>query len=132
MAVNLSPIFTLTPVVGVAQLSTADATRSNGGSPVTVVTGNTNGTRITRLTVQSTGSQISNGMIRTFITSNGSSMLYDETAVTTSVPSGSQVGFRSVKEYTGERAIILPNGVSLKASTTVSETFNVIAEGGDY
>jgi hypothetical protein len=131
MAVNTSPIFTLTPVIGVAQLSTADALR-NSGSPISVITGNTNGTRITRVVIQSTGSQISNGMIRLFVTSNGSSMLYNETAVTTSVPSGSVVGFRSALEYTGERAIILPSGVSLKASTTVSETFNVIAEGGDY
>jgi hypothetical protein len=132
MTVNTDPIFTITPVVGVASISTANLARDGSGTLGTVISGSTNGTRITRVRVISSGSQVSNGMIRLFINTSGSNVLYDEVAVIATSVSASMVGFDNSLEYLGERAIILPNGASLSAGTTIAEPFNVWAEGGNY
>lgn len=134
MAANTSPIFTLTPVFGWTQISTANTNRDGTGTTGSMIAGGTNGTRISRIRIQSSGSQINNGMIRIFVQlpSGSPVMLYDEVAVPATVTSASAVGFDYSLEYTGERAIVLPASAKLLASTTTTDPFNVFAEGGDY
>lgn len=132
MAANTSPIFTLTPVIGHASIGTANTARDGSGTLGTVITGSTDGTRVSRITVQSSGSAVTAGMVRLFIETSGSTVLYHECPVTATSPSNTVAGFRAVFEYIGERAIVLPSSASIKASTAIAETFNVWAEGGNY
>lgn len=131
MTVNKDPIFTLTPVIGCAQISTANTARDGSGTLGTIITGGTYGTRISRIRVIASGS-CSNGMVRLFFDTSGSVRLYEECPITATVVSASAVTFDYSFEYLGERALIIPSGTVLKASTSVAETFNVWAEGGDY
>jgi len=128
---NTEPIFTLTPVIGVAQLTTANTGRNGTGAIVEVLTGGENGTRITRITIQGTQTTTA-GMVRLFLTIGAVTALYDEIAVTAITGSNSVVEFTTTMEYTEDRAFILPDGVVLSAATSIAETFNVFAEGGNY
>jgi hypothetical protein len=132
MAANTEPVFTLTPVIGYTEIATANTARDGSGTLGTVISGATNGTRITRVRVISSGSEVGNGMMRLFIDTSGSSVLYDECAVTATAVSASTVGFDYSFEFLGERALILPSGVILKASTSTAQPINVWAEGGNY
>jgi hypothetical protein len=134
MSANTTPIFTLTPVMGWTQISTANTNRDGTGTTGSMIAGNTNGTRISRIRIQSSGSQVNNGMVRIFVQLPSASpvMLYDEVAVPATVVSASAVGFDYTIEYLGERALVLPSTAKLLASTTTTDPFNVFAEGGDY
>ena len=128
---NTEPIFTLTPVMGVAQLTTANTGRDGTGAIVEVLTGGENGTRITRITIQATQTTTA-GMVRLFLTIGAVTALYDEIPVTAITGSNSVVEFTTTMEYTEDGAFVLPDGVVLSAATSISETFNVFAEGGNY
>ena len=132
MTANTVPIFTLTPVIGYAEISVANTARDGTGSLGTVLTGAIAGTRVSRIRVISAGSQVSNGMVRLFIDTAGSAILYDECPITATTVSASSVGFDYSFEYLGERALIIPYQTSIKASTSIAEPFKVWAEGGNY
>lgn len=134
MPANTNPIFTLTPVIGQIVLSSANTGRDGTGTCPTVLTGGANGTRIHRITVTGAGT-VTGGIVRLFIrSSSGSStaQLWKEVAIPATTPSATVLCFSSVIELIGEKALILPSGVILCASTHNAETFHVIAEGGDY
>ena len=132
MAANTSPIFTLTPVIGATSISVANAGKDGSGASGSVITGGTNGTRITRVTVQASGSTTA-GMVRLFIVNSGSStFLWREILVDAVVGSGSVAEFVKTVSLVEENALVLPSGNMLMASTENAEAFNIIAEGGDY
>jgi hypothetical protein len=131
MAANTTPIFTNVGVFPVAQISSANTNRDGTGTIVSVVTGSTNGTRITRITIQAIVTTTA-GMVRLYIKNGAVVALWKEVAVTATTGSASVPEFSSVLEFTGERALILPSGVELQASTHNAEAFNVFAEGGNY
>lgn len=131
MTANINPIFTLTPKISGSLISIANTGRDGSGTLGTIISGSTNGTRISRVIVQSSGS-VSNGMVRLFIYDGSNNFLYKEVTVTSTAVSGSTAAFTYTVELLGERALILPSGYSLKASTNNGENFYVIAEGGDY
>ena len=54
MSKNLQPIFTKDPVIGIAQVATANAGLDGTGALGTVVTGNAEGTRVKKVTVTAT------------------------------------------------------------------------------
>jgi len=132
MAANTSPIFTFTPKIGMVQISTANTNRDGTGTLGTVITGATDGTRITRIVVKAIVTTTA-GMVRLFIEDGSSNIhLWREVVVTAITVAASVGGFVAVLEFLDDRALILPSGYMLKASTHNAETFNVIAEGGDY
>jgi hypothetical protein len=132
MAANTSPIFTLTPHIGMVAISTANTNRDGSGTLGSVITGTTNGTHVSRITVQATASTTA-GFVRLYIFDGGSvTELWKEIAITAATPSGTVAAFAYTLTLTGETALVLPNGYILKASTHNAEAFNVIAEGGDY
>jgi hypothetical protein len=131
MAANLNPIFTLTPHIGVVSIATANTGRDGSGTLGSVITGATNGTRVTRITVTASGTTTA-GMVRLYIDSGAGALLWKEIPVTAITGSASVAEFSSISEFTGERSVILPNAYILKASTHNAEPFVVIAEGGDY
>jgi hypothetical protein len=131
MAANVNPIFTLTPVIGCVEISTANTGRDGSGTLGTVITGSTNGTRVNRITIQAIETTTA-GMIRLFINTGAAILLWKEIPVTAITGSATVIEYTYTLELLGERALNLPSGYSLDASTEVAESFNVIAEGGNY
>lgn len=134
MPANLSPIFTLTPVIGVVQISTANANRDGAGAMGIIITGASDGTRINRIVIQARGVTTA-GMIRLYIADAAGTpiiSLWREVLVTAIAASATLAAFTSIINLIGESALILPNGFTLRASTERAEAFNVFAEGGNY
>lgn len=129
MAANTSPLFTLAPKIGVAQISTANTARDGTGTMGTVITGATNGTRINRVDIKAIVTTTA-GMIRLFIHDGTNARLIKEISVSALTPSGTVQAFSA--EWVPEEPLVLPSGYSLRASTHNAETFNVFAHAGDY
>jgi hypothetical protein len=125
------PIFTAVPVVGLVTINTANTARDGSGTLGTVLTGGTNGSRVSRITIQAPGSTTT-GMVRLFLSNGTTAFLWREVPVINVTVTASTPGFSYIFDLTGEYALILPATYSLRASTNNAETFNVIAEGGDY
>lgn len=131
MTANTHPIHTLAQIIGMAQIATANANRDGTGTLGTVVTGAGDGTRIHKITIKATVTTTA-GMIRLFIDNLTNIRLWKEIPVTAITPSATVEAFSSIIELLGEEALTLPSGYILKAGTEKAETFNVIAEGGNY
>lgn len=131
MSQNRTPIFVETPKIGTAQISTANTNRDGTGTVGTVLTAGSNGSRIHRIRVKAGGTTTA-GMVRLFIHDGSAYRLWHEIPVTAITPSATVETFEDELYLPGESALALPSGYSLRASTHNAETFNVIAEGGDY
>ena len=132
MTANITPIFTLTPVIGKASVGTANTNRDSTGTIATILTGGSNGTRVTRITIKATVTTTA-GMLRLYIADAVPNIhLWREIPITAITGSASVAEFESTISLTGEQALILPSGYSLRASVHNAENCNVFAEGGDY
>lgn len=131
MPANITPIFTLTPKVGVVAIATINTGRDGTGTIGTILSAGTNGTRISRITIKATVTTTA-GMVRLWIHDGAAYFLWREILITAITVSATVAAFESIIELLGERALILPTGYSLRASTEKAENFNVVAEGGDY
>lgn len=131
MTANTVPIFTLTPVVGCAAIATANTARDGSGTIGAVLTAGANGTRISRISVKATVTTTA-GVVRLWIYTGAAYFLWKEITVTALTVSATVNAFEYSLELLGERALVLPSGYSLRASTEKAENFNVIAEGGQY
>lgn len=132
MPANTTPIFTLTPKLGIQQISTANTNRDGTGTiSSAILTGTANGTRVHKIRVQAIVATTA-GMVRLYIDDGVNVRLWREIVVTAITPSASVACFDHTIELLGERAVTLPSGYSLKASTQIAETFNVFAEGADF
>lgn len=132
MAANITPIFTLTPVIGAVLISTANTGLDGSGTLGTVLTGSTNGSRITRVTVKAQATTTA-GMVRLFIEDpGGSKFLWKEIPVPAITASATVAAFTYVLELIGELALVLPYNYILKASTEKGESFSITAEGGAF
>lgn len=116
----------------IGQLTAANTNRDGTGTIVTIATAGTNGSVITSIYLMGVGT-VTGGMIRLYIHDGTNYRLWKEVAVTATTPSGTVAGWSSTIDcsYPGN-PLYLPTGYSLRASTNNAETFNVIAEGGDY
>jgi len=134
MSANTSPIFTLTPKIGVVNISTANANRDGTGDIGTVITGGANGTRISRITIKAAVTTTA-GTVRLYIGNDAGTpviSLWREVLVTAITASATVAAFEYSLSLLGEGALILPPNYTLRASTEKAESFNVVAEGGDY
>ena len=131
MAANVNPIFTLTPVIGIVSISTANANLDGTGTIGTVITGGTDGTRISKITIKALVTTTA-GMLRLFIDNGATINLWKEILVSAITPSATVASFSNVLELFGEDALVLPSSYVLKASTEKAESFMIIAEGGNY
>ncbi len=128
---NTNPIFPVTPVIGLGQVSAANTNRDGTGTLVSILTGGADGTRIHKITIIATVTTTA-GMVRLFILGGGFTRLWKEIAISAITVSATVKGHEEVLELFGEDALHLPSGYILKASTHNAEAINVIAEGGDY
>ncbi len=125
------PQFVAVPVIGVATVSTANTNRDGSGTIADILTGATNGTRISKVTIAATVTTTA-GIVRLYIYNGSAYFLYREILVPAITVSGSVAGFSYVLELLGERALILPNNWKLGASTHNAQAFHVTAEGGNF
>jgi len=118
-----------TPVVAMAQISTANTGRDGSGTIADVLTGSENGTRVDDITVVATGNTTA-GVVRLYIYDGTNTRLWREILVTAVTVSTSVAVWSSTLS---NLALILRSGWKLRASTHNAETFNVIVtRAGDF
>lgn len=121
--------YAATPRSAVAQVSTANTNRDGTGTIATVFTAGSNGSRVDDIWIVGTGTTTA-GVVRLFVNDGTNTRLWQEVMVTAITPSVSVQVFNTALF---NQALILPNGWSLRASTQIAETFNVIvSRAGDF
>lgn len=131
MTANVEPIFTHVPVIGIGIISAANTDRTGTGTMTSVLTADPDGTRVTRILVQAKATTTA-GIVRLWLFDGVNYRLWKEVPITAITVSATQIAFASALEYLAERALVLPSGYTLYASTEKAEPFNIIIEGGDY
>lgn len=121
------PNYAATPSIQTAVISTANTNRDGTGTIGTVFTAGTNGSRVEDITIKSTGTTTA-GMIRLFIHDGSNTRLWREIQVPAVTPSGTIPAW----EIRFPIFLFLQSGLSLRASTNNAETFNIIANGGNF
>lgn len=125
---------------GVANISSANTNRDGTGTMSTVLTAGTNGSLITAILLQSAGAvsvAITAGMIRLYI-DNGAGVirLFKEVPVVAGTPTASVAGWSAMltpaNGHLPAGGLRLAPGYILKAATQVAESFNVVADYGDF
>lgn len=131
MTVNTEPIFLKTAIISNAQIATINTGRDGTGTLGSVCTGATDGTRIHKITIKATVTTTA-GMVRLFIDNLTNIRLWKEIEVPAITVSATVKAFEFVIYLPDQEALVLPSGYILKAGTEKAETFNVVAEGGNF
>ena len=132
MPANVSPIFTLTPQIGRARISTANTNRDGTGTLGDVITGGANGTRVGRIVITATSTTTA-GMVRLYIYDGTNTRLWKEIPVSAITPSATVQAFTAtIASPDSDPLLVLPVNYVLRASTHNAETFDVIAHAGDF
>ena len=148
---NTTPIFIGTPRCGVVNITTANTNNDGTGTIGTVFTAGANGSLITAIRLQACQTTTL-GRINLYIHNGTSSFLW--TSVITTAPTVAanvkpfdyDVPMPGPMAYAASAVVnasvslaglalnglYLPAGYSLRASTYIGESYNVIAIGGDY
>lgn len=131
---STSAQYASTPKCGVGQVSVANTNRDGTGTIVTVFSAGASGSRIDAIDLKAVGTTTA-GMIRLFIHDGTNARLLTEVPVTAITPSGTLPSWEAqlnTNTMTQILPLLLPTGYSLRAATNNAETFNVIAQGGDF
>jgi len=114
---------------GVQPISVANSylDGTNGTYSAAIITGASNGTIIKSITIKAIG-DTSQGMVRLFIYDGSNNKLVSEIEIPAVTKSSTDPAF----EITIPVDFALKSGWSLKASTELGNTFNIIAEGMDW
>jgi hypothetical protein len=133
MAANTSPIFGLTPRIGIAALTTGVTTRANGAAVGTAcLTAGTNGTKIEEITVKSE-TQPADSVVTIWIDNTTTAFIFDEFDI--GAPAAGSTTVAAYRETRYYRNLVLPNGWILRATVTVTPTTGavlVFALGSDF
>jgi hypothetical protein len=128
MATN--PSFIGTPRLATVNLDTANTAIDGTGTITTLISGVAAGTRILEIDAQCAATSAA-ALINIFITTDSGSTwrLFDQIAITAATVSNTVKGNRNIATYAN---LVLPNtSTSLGVTTTISQSTNVIALGGD-
>lgn len=123
-----APSFAATPRVSAANIATADTSRTSPTNVGTVFTAGSSGSRIDEVNIVATGTTTA-GVVRLWVYTGSTYYLLSETLVSAITPSTTIAVFSSTATFNN---FMLPSGHSLRATTNNSESFNVIAFGGDF
>ena len=132
MAANAQ--YAATPKLGIGQVSVANTNRDGTGTIATIFSAGANGSRIDAIDIKAVGTTTA-GMIRLFIHDGVDARLLTEVPVVAVTPSGTLPSWEAqlnTNTMTQVLPLLLPTGYSLRAATNNAETFNVIAQGGDF
>lgn len=127
MAANLAPTFVLTPNVTISNSATANTAIDGTGTLVTGFTAGSNGSRVERIRVKCAATSAA-GLVNIFIFDGTNNRLLTSIAVTAATSSVTVATFESVVTL----GIVLPTGFLLKFATTIAQSTNFCAEGGDF
>lgn len=123
-----APVFAVTPRIGIGALSAANTALDGTGTIVDVITGGTNGTKISEVVIQATGNTTA-GAVRLFLYDGTNTRLVDDITVAAATVSATVRATRSSNLY---QNLTLPNSNwKLRAATYNANTINVIAYGAD-
>lgn len=136
MASNTSPIFPLTPIVGIATLTSATAITSRANISgttglVQLTATSTNGTKVDAITVTAKGTTVAN-IVDIWIYNGTTSYLYAEIPVSAVTPSTTTQAFTTTVLFNN---LVLPSTYQLYISEQVGTTsadLNIMAFGGQY
>jgi hypothetical protein len=136
MASNTSPIFPLTPIVGIATLTSATAITSRANISgttglVQLTATSTNGTKVDAITVTAKGTTVAN-IVDIWIYNGTTSYLYAEIPVSAVTPSTTTQAFTTTVLFNN---LVLPATYQLYISEQVGTTsadLNIMAFGGQY
>ena len=126
--------YAATPKCGVGQVSVANTNRDGTGTVATIFSAGANGSRIDAIDLKAVSTTTA-GMIRLFIHDGANARLLTEVPVTDITPSSTLPSWEAqlnTNTMTQVLPLVLPTGYSLRAATNNAETFNVIAQGGDF
>lgn len=142
MPANTSPIFTLTPNMGIARIATASAASDGSGGQVPLVYGGVNGTRVDAVRFRNSQLAVSasTAMVhRIFyspssVTGSSTSRLVGEVATATATRTAAIVGATSI--YVFDQPLIMASGSTLHVCQSVyagiQDQFDAMAFAGDY
>jgi hypothetical protein len=123
-----APVFAVTPKIGIGQVSAANTALDGSGTVVTILTGGTNGTKISEIVTEGAGTT-SATMVRLFLFDGTNTRLFDEISVAAATPSASVKANRVSTFY---QNLTLPNNNwQLRASTHTATAVNVFAFAAD-
>lgn len=133
MAANVTPIFPLSPVVGIATLTSATAVTSRANISgttglVQLTPTSTNGKRVDTITVKGKATSVAS-ILSVWLYNGTTSFLYDEITITAVTASNTVESFSLKRSYSD---LILPPTYQLYISQTVATDVSVFANGGDY
>lgn len=129
-----APVFTATPKVAIAAIATANTNRDGTGTIGTLWTAGSLGSRIETITITATGATTA-GMIRLYIHNGTTAFLWKEIDVSAITPTATVKAFTytlDCGDANHPNILVLQAGYTLRASTHIAETFNVLVFGGDY
>lgn len=139
MTANTSPIFVLTPNIGMASVAAANTSSDGSGTLVTLFTAGANGSRLERIrysNAQATAAASSAMVIRVFLTDAAGTnpKLIDEVAVLAATRTVAVVGTKGILTYAN--GLIIPTGSLVKVIQSVyagaQDLMHYVAEGGDF
>lgn len=130
---SANPQFVANPRLGMVAISTANTSRDGSGTIDTVLTAGSSGSRIDAVTIKATGTTTA-GTIRLFVHNGTTAFLLSEIPVIAITPAATSPAFEAVVSQANSSAfpLVIPAGYSLRASTEKAESFNIIAQGGDF
>ncbi len=133
MSANTTPIFTKTPNIGFGNVATADSAYT--GTPTnkaTVFTAATDGSLVTRVTAHGAATSAA-AIVRLFLFDGSTYTLYEEILVPAATGSATVAQFDVASaKITPQTPLALKTGWTIVATTSVSQSTNVICEGGDF
>lgn len=139
MTANTSPIFTLTPKIGIASVAAANTASDGSGSLVTLFTAGANGSRIERIryiNAQASAAASSAMVVRFFVTDTGGAnpTLLAEAALAAATRTVAAIGASGFITFTN--GLVIPSGTIIKVIQSVyagvQDLMHYVAEGGDF
>ena len=123
-----TPNFAATPRFSGVSIATADTSRTAPTDVGTVFTAGSSGSRIDEVTITAAGTSTAN-VVRLFIYTGSTYYLLQEVLISAITAGATQDSFTVTLTF---NSLVIPSGHSIRATTNASETYHVLAFGGDF
>jgi len=123
-----SPVFAAIPKISSVVIATADSSYTSPTNVGNLITGGTNGTRISEIVIKCAATS-SAAIVRVFLWNGSSYFLFDEATI--AAATGSSTVQQNRVSLTYNNLILPSSSWSLRVTTSVSQTTHVTALGAD-
>ena len=133
MPANTSPVFPLLPIIGFANISTAQTSRTPSnvtGCTLIGAAAGANGQRVDAISIVATGTTTAGNVRIFYYPGSGNAQLLYEIPVSAVTPSATVLPW--MYSFTIDNLVLPPTTGALYASPEKSEAFIVYKFGGDY